>query len=149
MKVRSNLISLQCDVVESAEHPAIDAYQYHFKLVTNVPEKLQYDEIEELNSAYEANISQNMNFDAIPQTDGFDETDEIDGKKQAKMIFAINCEREEIITLINFLRSLNHLWLFSKEHSLCTLDASCYFCHLRSTFLRLRIEREKAHFHCN
>ena len=75
----------------------------------------------------------------IPQYDGLD----ADQLKQVKTVFGINCEVEEIIHLINFIRSFNFIWISSTGHSLCFIDEACFFCCLRSSILRLRLERKK------
>ena len=49
----------------------------------------------------------------------------------------------EVIQLMNFFRSFNVSWLSSVDHTLCWLDEECFFCNLRSMFLRLRQERIK------
>ena len=63
-----------------------------------------------------------------------------------KNVFEINCEVDAIIQLINFLRSFNFIWIALKCHSLCVIDESCFFCNIRSSFLRLRLERKKGPF---
>ena len=45
--------------------------------------------------------------------------------------------------MFNFLRSFNLMWITSDSHQLCDIDRSCFFCNVRSSFLRLRKRREK------
>ena len=59
-----------------------------------------------------------------------------------KPVFGINCEKAEIIHLMNFFRSFNITWLSSDYHKLCCVDEECFFCYIRSSFLRLRQEQE-------
>ena len=82
-------------------------------------------------------------FGSISQLDGLDDIDLKDDDKAMKRIFAVNCEIKEIIQLVNFLRSFNFLWISPEYHCLCSSVDSCSFCHMRSSFLRLRKEREK------
>ena len=83
----------------------------------------------------------------IPQLDGMDDlsdvSDAVEEIKPSKTIFGIQCEHREIIQLMNFFRSFNVSWLSSVDHTLCWLDEECFFCNLRSMFLRLRQERIK------
>jgi len=88
--------------------------------------------------------------DIIPQLDGIDDlsesSDQIEETEPSKDVFGINCEYQEIVQLMNFFRSFNVSWLSSKDHKLCWLDEECFFCNLRSMFLRLRQERIKGPF---
>ena len=88
--------------------------------------------------------------DVIPQLDGMDDlsdsSDRIEHGEPSKTVFGINCEHREIVQLVNFFRSFNVLWLSSQDHILCWLDEECFFCNLRSMFLRLRQERIKGPF---
>ena len=83
---------------------------------------------------------------SMPQIDGMDNLIEEESINQAKTVFATNCERNELVQLINFLRSLNNMWLLSAGHRLCKVDDDCFYCHSRSSFLRLRTERQKGPF---
>ena len=65
-----------------------------------------------------------------------------------KRVYAVNCEIEEISTILNFVRSLDFIWIISSSHELCDFNSkhkelNCYFCHLRSSCLRLGAERKK------
>ena len=81
----------------------------------------------------------------IPQLDGFDEeVSSEDDTIENKKIFAINCEEKEIVQLINFFRSFDSLWERVESHELCTPNQNCFFCHMRSSALRLNLERKKA-----
>ena len=86
----------------------------------------------------------------IQQLDGIDDlsdsSSEIEYTEPSKSVFGINCEHKEIIQLMNFFRSFNVLWLCSEDHNLCWLDEECFFCHIRSSILRLRQKREKGPF---
>ena len=101
-------------------------------------------------SKKESTLAVEMNFfedsldNQILQIDGFDDFEE--DKKIAKNIFAINCEQAEVIGLVTFFRSFNNLWLNSEFHVLCHVEESCFFCHIRSSILRLRQERTKGPF---
>ena len=90
--------------------------------------------------------SDNRNLDllmAIPQLDGCDDFDLSEKGNMEKQIYGVNCEINEIIQLINFVRSFNFLWISTDSHWLCSLHQECFFCYMRSTCLRLRKEREK------
>ena len=80
----------------------------------------------------------------IPQFDGSDGSYSYDESKLEKTIFSINCEIDEIVHLINFLRSSNVMWILQTSHKLCSLDAACFFCCTRSSCLRLRKTRPKS-----
>ena len=88
--------------------------------------------------------------DMIPQLDGMDDlSDSSDGSEYlepVKSVFGMSCEHKEIIQLMNFFRSFNFSWLFSEDHKLCWLDEECFFCNMRSMFLRLRQGRVKGPF---
>ena len=81
----------------------------------------------------------------IPQLDGFDEflDESLEVLKQEKTIFSVNCHRKEIVQLLTFFRSFNSLWISLDKHALCNVDHSCFFCHMRSSCLKLRKPREK------
>ena len=87
---------------------------------------------------------------SIPQLDGIDDlsdsSSDIEYAEPCKFVYGIKCEHKEIIQLMNFFRSFNVSCLPSKDHNLCWLDEECFFCNLRSMFLRLRQERVKGPF---
>ena len=61
-----------------------------------------------------------------------------------KSIFSVNCEMNEITQLITFFRSFNFVWKTLKEHKICDQKLSgenCFFCHMRSSCLRLNASR--------
>ena len=65
------------------------------------------------------------------------------GGFDVKRIYGINCEINNIIQMINFVRSFNFLWITRDMHWMCHISQDCFFCCLRSSCLRLRQEREK------
>ena len=84
----------------------------------------------------------------ISQLDGFDDEDiedeEIGNEAvEDKSVFALNCESEELIQMINFLRSLTTFWETDDSHKLCIFKKCCFFCYMRSSSLRLNEERRK------
>ena len=95
-------------------------------------------------SAAEMNIFEDSLHEEMLQIDGFEDFEE--DKSIAKEIFAINCEREEIIELMTLFRSFDNFWADSRFHSICDVDESCFFCRIRSSSLRLRQERTKGPF---
>ena len=98
---------------------------------------------------------------AIPQLDGNisllseDETaiDQLDGNNSVpleveanmkKSIFSANCASNEVIQLLTFFRSFDFVWENIDWHNLCKFSSSeesCFFCHIRSSGLRLNGER--------
>ena len=78
---------------------------------------------------------------SFSQLDGFEEESFL--LERVKSVYGISCEAEGIRQLINFLRSFNFLWISMKSHPLCVIDEECFFCNIRSSALRLRIERRK------
>jgi hypothetical protein len=85
----------------------------------------------------------------IPQCDGGnDSTLSYDEEIIEKKVLAINCEIDEITCLVNFFRSCNFLWSSMFDHCLCKFDVkqpdnNCFFCHMRSSCLRLNAGRSK------
>ena len=92
----------------------------------------------ETNSVFHRNFTC---FKDICQLDGNNDLSSEEICQPCKKIFAVNCEIQEIIDIINFFRSLNILWISTKEHKLCGLDQNCFFCNIRSSCLRVRQER--------
>ena len=86
---------------------------------------------------------------AIPQFDGGNDSESsIDEGKIEKNVFAINCEIDEITHLVNFFRGCNFLWESLMSHCICNNDQkqtenNCFFCHMRSTCIRLNTKRTK------
>ena len=109
---------------------------------------LQFDSSDEtIEEFFEDKRSTNQLLDGkIAQLDGFNENSAELGMGQAKNIFAINCEREDLVNLLNFFRSFNKVWLQSTFHQICNAESNCFFCHIRSSMIRLRQERKKDHF---
>ena len=69
----------------------------------------------------------------IPQVDGLDDISII------RKRFSVNCESEEVVALITFFRSFEHLWNFP-PHDLCVYeknDDNCFFCLIRSSCVRI------------
>ena len=61
-----------------------------------------------------------------------------------KSIFSVNCEMNEMTQLMTFFRSFNFVWKTLKEHKICDQKLSgenCFFCHMRSSCLRLNASR--------
>ena len=54
----------------------------------------------------------------IPQVDGLDDINIV------KKHFSVNCESEELVALITFFRSFEHLWNFP-PHDLCVYEKKC------------------------
>ena len=85
----------------------------------------------------------------IPQFDGgIDLVSSSDEEIIEKQLFAVNCEMQEVSNLTNFLRSFNFVWSLLHDHQLCIPDQkkpelNCFFCHMRSSLLRLNTKRSK------
>ena len=85
----------------------------------------------------------------ILQLDGGNDSESSDDEEMIqKNVFAINCEIEEISYLVNFFRNCDFLWESMLSHCICNNDQkqpekNCFFCHMRSTYLRLNKERTK------
>ena len=85
----------------------------------------------------------------IPQFDGGNDSESSQEEKIIeKSVFAINCENQEITTLLNFFRNCDFLWKSMSNHSLCQFDqkdseSNCFFCNMRSSCLRLNSPRAK------
>ena len=87
----------------------------------------------------------------ISQLDG--QTDMMESSEEEeqvikKKLFAVNCEIQGISYLMNFFRSFDLLWKSTLGHCLCKSDqkepdANCFFCHMRSSCLRLNSPRTK------
>ena len=80
----------------------------------------------------------------ILQFDGGDDTN----KSFTKKIYAVNCEIDEICIVSNFFRSCDFLWILGAGHEKCEYNSkhkewNCFFCNVRSSFLRLSAERKK------
>ena len=98
-------------------------------------------------SSHETTSDENSNSDqelVIPQMDGLEDIissgdEEIEDKNQ----FAVNCDRKEVINIMNIFRSFDMLWESLKGHTLCDVKNSCFFCYFRSACLRLSIRRKK------
>ena len=92
----------------------------------------QLDDQDEISECNTYNMSDWM----IPQLDGLD-----DEALNINEIFTIKCESIELIQMMNFLRSFDLLWELNDAHNLCSFKENCFFCHMRSSFLRLTEER--------
>ena len=73
---------------------------------------------------------------SILQLDG--SSDDVALSKKA--IFSVNCEIRELTEVITFFRSYNFIWQSLACHDLCS-TGNCFFCHMRSTCLRLDARR--------
>ena len=69
---------------------------------------------------------------SIFQLDGAD-----DKETDVKSVFSIKCEENGITNLINFIRSFDILWEYGENHGPCTYNQDCFYCHVRSSILRL------------
>ena len=58
-----------------------------------------------------------------------------------KTLFAVKCEERNLVELISFFRSFDFLWNSLTCHKLCLIEKNCFFCHIRSSFLRLKMSR--------
>ena len=79
----------------------------------------------------------------ICQLDGNNDISSSRDSQDIRTIYAINCETREIINLMNLFRSFNLLWSSSQWHSLCEMEKGCFYCHMRSSCVRIHQEREK------
>ena len=82
----------------------------------------------------------------IPQFDGNINGSSEDDQIVNKTIYSINCEMTEIIEVITFLRSFDFYWKYLENHKLCEPKKSaeqCFFCHMRSSCLKLNNQRSK------
>ena len=82
----------------------------------------------------------------IIQLDGNDSLLTEDEERIKKSMFSINCASEEVTQLVTFFKSFNFVWETIDWHNLCrykSLEESCFFCHMRSSCLRLNGERLK------
>ena len=78
----------------------------------------------------------------IPQLDGNISDEE---PQYTKAIFSINCDTEPIVHVISFFRSLMFIWDSLSCHALCSEKSSQkrFFCHMRSSSIRLAASRVK------
>ena len=78
----------------------------------------------------------------LPQIDG---NISEDGNEDVSKIFAINIDKDQILQLTSFFRSFKSVWQSFKCHQLCdeTLHVKCFFCCMRSSYLRLNAMRRK------
>ena len=78
----------------------------------------------------------------ITQLDGNVSESSEDEKIFLKSLFSVKCETKEITQLLTFFRSFDLIWRSLASHKLCsTSDGNCFFCHMRSSCLRLRATR--------
>ena len=80
----------------------------------------------------------------ITQIDGNDSMLIKDEAKMKRTIFSINCASNDVIQLITFFRSFDFVWEITNWHKLCnskSSEESCFFCHVRSSCLRLNGKR--------
>ena len=81
----------------------------------------------------------------IIQVDGNDDIPEEDFNPNS--IYSVNCEHRELITWINFLRSIRCIWR-KADHLMCAFGLAknispCFFCLIRSSCLRLSNRGQK------
>ena len=93
--------------------------------------------------AYNTDTSLQSSISDICQLDGLDDFSELEDIPSNSEIFGVKCEARVIVDLVNFFRSFNFLWICMKDHLLCRLEQACFFCHMRSSCLRIRQERKK------
>ena len=107
--------------IERLRMLSIHSYSAKAKNFEEIHEPMLVEEsLQERYCPKEVDVLRNMS--PIPQIDGGNEMMEDNGTSQVKGFFAINCERDGVIQMVNFLRSLNDLWLTSSGHKL-------YFLH--------------------
>ena len=81
--------------------------------------------------------------DPIPQLDG-NVSESSEDENIIKKLFSVKCETRGIIQVLTFFRSLDFIWNSLSCHKLCSTKSSgenCFFCHMRSSCLRLRATR--------
>ena len=76
----------------------------------------------------------------IPQLDGHNSESSDDESLAKKKLYSISCEVKELTQVISFFRPKDFLWKSLTCHRLCT-KSDCFLCHMRSTCLRLNVER--------
>ena len=80
----------------------------------------------------------------IPQHDGLEDEISSNGEEIIeKGLFSINCEEINIVHMLNFFRSFDLLWKQCRKHELCDPKENCFYCHMRSSSLRLNMGRKK------
>jgi hypothetical protein len=58
-----------------------------------------------------------------------------------KKIFSVHCEIKDIAQVITFFRGLSFVWKSLTGHKMCQSSLNCFFCHMRSSCLRLSAQR--------
>ena len=80
----------------------------------------------------------------IPQIDGLEDEVTDDEAELANLrLYGVKCEEVQIIQMLNFFRSFDLLWRHNEEHQLCNPKSNCFYCHMRSSMLRLTSDRRK------
>ena len=67
-----------------------------------------------------------------------------DGSKILRTLFSVNCDMNEIAQVLTFFRGLDFIWDSNSCHKICLLkplSENCFFCHMRSSCLRLCTSR--------
>ena len=100
---------------------------------------ISIEEIDNFDSSLDNDSSSSLN---ILQVDGNESEEDVD---ETKSLFTVNCEIDDIIQIISFFRSCQFLWDSLVHHSLCTktVTEKCYLCFMRSSLLRLNVQRKK------
>ena len=97
---------------------------------TNVNFGLSYDDEEE----------------SISQLDGNSSLPDKEICHELKCHYSINCELPNVLQLLCFFRSFDCLWDGLERHKLCkssSKEKECFFCHIRSSCIRINFFRNK------
>ena len=110
----------------------------------NIIESQEEDQFSIINNEYSSSESEIDDQMTIPQLDGHLSDASEDEENITKKIFSVNCETNEIIQVVTFFRSFDFFWNILASHKLCSTkssDQKCFFCHMRSSCIRLRASR--------
>ena len=80
----------------------------------------------------------------MPQLDGNVSESSEDEIKIIKSLFSVKCEVKDIIQILTFFRGLNFIWKSLPCHKMCSQkssDENCFYCHMRSSMIRLSASR--------
>ena len=78
----------------------------------------------------------------IVQLDGHAGGSSEDEAMIKKKIFSVHCEIKDVIPVLTFFRGLSFVWKSLTSHKMCqTKTVNCFFCHMRSSCLRLSAPR--------
>ena len=134
-------------------HPMPDAEEnVIIQNVLNVYDQMFYNRVDSEDENLQQENTKKVNPDVdkffgdedmmIPQLDGLDDN-LTDDERKHKGLFAVNCEETGIIQLMNFFRGFDILWENVSKHKICNFNQNCFYCHMRSSSLRLNVERKK------